>query len=244
MSARVMTDGWDEAQPAYHAGALLSLLLAILAGVFAAVFVLPAWLPDLSASLLGPEPKAYWHLSRASALVAFALLWLALALGLTITSRLARLWPGGPAAFDLHQHASLLGLALALVHALILTGDRYMSLSLAQVVVPFATTDYRPVWVGLGQIAFYLLAAVGLSFYVRRWLGRRTWRAIHFLSFLLYLLVLAHGVASGTDSEAPVVAALYWGSGVSLLLLTVWRVVTTVRDRRARRSRRSLAATG
>ena len=68
--------------------------------------------------------------------MAFALLWLALALGLTITNRLARLWPGGPVAFDVHQHASLLALTFALFHALILTGDRFIAFILAQVAVP------------------------------------------------------------------------------------------------------------
>src|SRR5690242_2710946 len=46
---------------------VLEMLLAIAAGVFAAVVVLPSWLPGLSASLCGPEPKAYWYLSRSSA---------------------------------------------------------------------------------------------------------------------------------------------------------------------------------
>src|SRR6185369_7521150 len=89
---------------------LILLNLAVAGGAFAAVAVLPALLPALSASWLGSAPKAYWYLSRASALVAFALLWFAMALGLVITNKLARVWPGGPTAFELHQHASLLGL--------------------------------------------------------------------------------------------------------------------------------------
>ncbi|MFN8423771.1 MAG: hypothetical protein U0470_10465 [Anaerolineae bacterium] len=80
---------------------------------------------------------------------------------------MARLWPGGPTAFDLHQHVSLLSLAFAVFHALILLGDRYIDYTLATVLVPFASRDYRPIGVGLGQLAFYPLAVVGLSFYVR-----------------------------------------------------------------------------
>src|SRR5687768_7961167 len=48
-----------------------TLLLAAVVGAFAAVVVVPRWLPGLSSSLLGPEPKAYWYLARSSALVAF-----------------------------------------------------------------------------------------------------------------------------------------------------------------------------
>src|SRR5512132_2483555 len=113
--------------------------VAVAAGVFAAVVALPPWLPGLSASLLGPEPKVYWYLSRSSAVAAYLLLWCSMATGLAISNRLARIWPGGPTAFDLHQYTSLLGLGFALFHALILMGDHYINYTLGQVLVPFAS---------------------------------------------------------------------------------------------------------
>jgi predicted ferric reductase len=145
--------------------------------------------------------------------------------GLGITNKLARLWPGAPAAFDLHQHLSLLGLAFALFHAVVLLGDRYMSYDLAQLLVPFGSTGYRQVWVGLGQIGFYLLVVVGLSFYFRKRIGNRWWRAIHFASFAVFALALVHGVMSGTDSGTIWAAGIYWLSAGSLLFLTVYRVL-------------------
>src|SRR5512135_3006609 len=161
----------DALPPAMSLPLLIVMLLAVVAGAFAAAVVLPNWLPGLSQSLLGSEPKAYWYLSRASALVAYTLVWMSMATGLIITNKLARLWPGGPIAFDLHQFTSLIGLAFAFFHALILMGDKYINYDLAQVLVPFNSTGYKPVWVGLGQIGFYLLAIVGLSFYMRKRLG-------------------------------------------------------------------------
>src|SRR3954469_4743540 len=119
------TQEFDQLPPAVPLYSVLLLLLAITAGVFAAVVALPHWLPGLSASLLGPEPKAYWYLSRSSAVVAYVLLWLSMATGLTITNKLAQIWHGGPTAFDLHKYASLLGLGFALFHGLILMGDHY-----------------------------------------------------------------------------------------------------------------------
>jgi predicted ferric reductase len=207
---------------------LVLMLLAVVAGAFAAVVALPALLPGLTGSLLGPEPKAYWYLSRASAFVAYGLLWLAMLFGVLITNKMARLWPGGPAAFDLHQHASLLGLAFALFHGLILLGDHYIHFTLTRVLVPFASLDYRPLWVGLGQIGFYLLAVVGLSFYVRRQIGSRLWRLIHYFSFIVYLLALGHGLLSGTDSAAPWAQALYFITGGSLLFFTLYRLLASV----------------
>ena len=146
-------------------------------------------------------------------------------LGLAITNRLARLWPGGPAAVDLHEHASLLGLAFGVLHALVLLGDHYIGYTLPQIIFPFASASYRPLWVGLGQIGLYLLALVTFSFYVRRWIGARAWRAIHFLSFLVFALALAHSVFSGTDSSLLWVSWMYAGTGVSVLALTFYRIV-------------------
>jgi len=217
--------------------ALITLQLAVAAGAALAVAVLPALLPGLGDSFAGSAPKAYWYLSRASALVAFSLLWLALALGLGITNKLARLWPGGLTAFELHQAASLLGLDLVLFHGLILLGDHYMNFSLAQVLVPFATASYRPLWTGLGQTGFYLFAIVSLSFYARRFIGHRTWRALHYLSFGVFALALAHGLLSGTDSSAPFVQGLYLTSSASLLFLTVYRVLISVSKPALRRAR-------
>src|SRR5437868_3897044 len=103
---------------------------------------------------------AYWYLSRTSALVAFTLLWASMALGVSITNKLARRWPGAPTAFDLHQYTSLLGWAFAIFHVLILLGDNYIGYTPFQLLLPFASTGYEQVWVGLGQIAFYLMIPV------------------------------------------------------------------------------------
>ena len=227
MSTQSAAPDLDNLPPAMPLHTLISMLLAVALGAFAAAIVLPNWLPGLSQSLLGSEPKAYWYLSRASAMVAYGLLWLSMAFGLIITNRLARLWPGGPVAFDLHQFASLMGLAFALFHALILMGDKYINYDLAQVLVPFNSAGYKPVWVGLGQIGFYLLAIVGLSFYVRKRLGNRTWHLIHYLSFLTFMLALLHGIFAGTDNAVLAIRVFYWVTGVSLLFLLVYRVLVT-----------------
>ncbi len=215
----------SEISPVILLRTLVLMLLTTAAGTIAGLLVLPAWLPQVGASLAGADPKGYWYLARVSALVAYTLLWLSMLLGLSMTNRLARLWPGGPAAFDLHQHASLLGLAFALFHALVLLGDRYMDYTLAQILTPFASTAYRPLWVGLGQIGSYLMAVVGLSFFVRGVTGHRFWRVIHYLSFGMFLLALAHGLLSGTDTATVWARGLYWASGGSVLFLLIYRVL-------------------
>lgn len=214
--------------PAATIESLIQILLAIIIGTALAVVVLPLWLPGLRHSLLDPAPKAYWYLSRTSAMVAYVLLWFSMIMGLLISSKQARIWPGGPTALDLHQHSSLLGLGFGLFHAIILLGDNYIGYTLVQVLLPFASSGYSPVAVGLGQVTFYLMLLITLSFSVRRLIGRTWWKAIHMLSFSAFLLAMLHGIASGTDSSTWWAQAIYWVSGGSVLFLTIFRVLNTM----------------
>jgi predicted ferric reductase len=203
-------------------------LLAAICGLVVAVVLLPVFLPNMAFSLSGEAPKAFWYLSRATAFVSLSLLWLSMALGLGITNKMARLWPGMPATFAIHEYVSLLGLAFALFHALIILGDHYINFTLLQLFVPFSTVEYRPFWVGIGQIGFYVWLIVALSFYIRSFVGQKTWRVLHYLSFAMFILGLLHGLFSGTDSSAGWAQQYYWISGGSLLFLLVYRIVNTI----------------
>lgn len=205
---------------------VLAMMLAILVGALAAVFVLPAWSPALAQSLFGAEAKGYWDLSRTSALVAYVLLWLSVILGLLITNKFARVFPGGPAAVDLHEFTSLLSLSFALFHIVILLGDQYIAYTPLQLAIPFASVNYAPVWVGLGQLGFYLLIPLTFSFYVRRWIGHGAWRWLHFATFLGFTFVAVHGLLAGTDTRSPFVFALYATTSASVYFLIFYRLFT------------------
>lgn len=200
------------------------IILAMGIGALVAVLVLPTWMPHLAASFLGPDPKAYWYLSRGSAFVALSLLWLSMALGLSITNKMARAWPGVPVSFALHEFTSILGLGFALFHTLVLLGDRYIGYTLAQVLVPFSSS-YEPLWVGLGQVGFYTMLIVTLSFYVRSRIGQKVWRSLHYAGFITYLIALLHGIAAGSDASLPWAQLYYWITGGSLLFLLCYRIV-------------------
>jgi hypothetical protein len=92
-------------------------MLAMMIGLITAILLLPTWLPNMASSLVGESPKVYWYLSRATAFVSLTVLWVSMALGLGISNKMARLWPGAPGAFAIHEYVSLLGLAFALFHA-------------------------------------------------------------------------------------------------------------------------------
>lgn len=207
---------------AAHTLALLAGAVAVGAGFGLAV--LPAVVPALGRSLSGPEPTAPWYLARSSGFVAFVLLWASMLAGLGISTRLSRAWPGARAAFDLHQHFALAGLGFALFHALVLLGDRYVGFRWFDLLLPFASRS-APAWTGLGQLALYAGVVVAVSFHLKRDLGQSAWRAIHFASFAVFVLALAHGLGAGSDSDVAWVRLLYVVAAASVLFLTLVRAL-------------------
>jgi predicted ferric reductase len=209
----------------------LSILMAVVIGTGVAVVVMPAVLPGLYDSLMGQNRKVFWYLSRASAIAAYCLLWLSMAMGVMMTSKIARPWVSNANTYHLHQFVGLLGMGFVIFHSLILLGDKYIGFNLLTILLPFSNDNYRPAWVGLGQIGLYLWGIIVLSFYVRKRIGKKTWRAIHYVSFGLYLMGLIHGIMSGTDSGSLWAAGLYCSSGTVLLFLIVYRVLKSVVER-------------
>ena len=221
----VETDDWESALLAFAPYAVGGLVIAVAAvAALAVVIAQPAWLSSLAASLAGVQPKAYWYLSRSSAIVGYLMLTASMVLGLAITNKLARAWPGGPTFAALHEHTSWLGLVLSAFHAFILLADGYIGYNLNQLLVPFASVNFRPFWVGLGQISFYLLILVVVSFYLKRWINYKLWRTLHFLSFAVFGLGMLHGLLSGTDTAGLPMLLLYWASAVSVITLVIYRI--------------------
>jgi predicted ferric reductase len=157
--------------------------------------------------------------------VAYVLLWFSSVLGLTLSTRFARLWGTGPAVASVHQFASLLGLALLTIHVAVLLGDRFTNYQVDQLLVPFSASQHQPFWVGLGQVAAYVVLPVTFSFYARPLIGVRSWRLLHYASFGVFWLSVAHGIGAGTDSATPLMAAIYSGTCSSVVFLTFYRLV-------------------
>jgi sulfoxide reductase heme-binding subunit YedZ len=169
-----------------------------------------------------PDPAEYvwWLTSRAAGVVAFALVSLSVLIGLAMANRLVR----GRSVVKLHEHLALAGLVAIAVHGITLLGDSWLDPGAAGLVVPFAM-DYRPLFTGLGIVAGYLAALLGLSFYLRRRLGARRWRSLHRLTVLVYLLGAIHALGAGTDAEAPWMRAVLLATGAPILFLFLLRVL-------------------
>lgn len=214
-------------------GALVGFLIAAIVA-FAALAVLVFGTPLLAMaarlfdSLFGlSSVQAMWYVTRAAGLTAYLLLWLSTVWGLAVSSKIFDPVLNRFFTYDMHQFLSLLAIAFVILHVVVLLADRYLPFSLAQVVLPFGA-PYRPVWVGVGVIALYLTLLVSLTFYVRRWIGQRTFRAIHYLSFLAFVGAAAHGLLAGTDSALWTTQLMYAGTALVVVFLTVYRITITM----------------
>ena len=143
-------------------------------------------------------PHLFWITSRAAGIVALVAASLAVSLGLLMSTKLLR--RRGPDLLALHEVLSLSAIVAIVVHGATLLGDAYLHPSIADITIPFISS-YKSVWTSLGIIAGWGLIALGLSYYVRRWIGTKRWRKLHRFTALLWLLGLGHALGEGTDAR-------------------------------------------
>jgi methionine sulfoxide reductase heme-binding subunit len=167
----------------------------------------------------------FWLLARASGLTAYVLLSAAVLAGLVLKSRPfgRALRPG--AVTDVHRFLTLLALGTLGVHGVTVMLDRTLRLPAAGLVVP-GLSPYRPAAVAFGVLACELAALVALSFPLRRRIGFRAWRRLHWATYLVFLLATAHGLAAGTDALRPWAAGLYLGAVGAVAFATAWRTLS------------------
>jgi sulfoxide reductase heme-binding subunit YedZ len=171
-----------------------------------------------------PDPLQYgwWLASRASGITAFLLVSCSVALGLAMATKILRGRVRPQKLVKLHEHLALTGLVAIAVHAITLLGDRWIRPGAAGLLVPF-TMSYRPAFTGLGIVAAYLAATLGLSFYVRRRIGTKRWRSVHRLTLVVYVLGVVHTLGAGTDATTPWLQAILLVSGGPILFLALLR---------------------
>jgi sulfoxide reductase heme-binding subunit YedZ len=168
--------------------------------------------------------QLWWYITRASGLTGYFLLWLSMIWGFAVSTKLFQPVLENTFTYDFHEHLSLLGLGFVLIHVVVLLFDKFLPFSVLQLLVPFIDS-YRPVWVGLGIISFYVLLLVTFTFYLRQQIGRRAFRAIHVLSLVSYLGTTLHGLFAGTDSALPITMFLYAGTFLAVLFLTIYWLI-------------------
>jgi sulfoxide reductase heme-binding subunit YedZ len=147
-----------------------------------------------------PLTHVWWLASRASGVVALVLVTISVGIGLTMSAKLMRKRGLGPKLTAIHEQTALAGLIAIGVHAVTLLGDPWLHPGVAGISVPFVM-GYRTLFTGLGIIAGWMAALLGLSFYFRRHIGAALWREAHRATVVVYVLGLIHTIGAGTDAS-------------------------------------------
>lgn len=167
--------------------------------------------------------RALWYLTRGSGLVALVLLTVVVVLGVLASVRWSRpTWPRFLTA-DLHRNVSLLVVVFVGIHVLTAVADSFAPIRWIDAVVPFGGR-YRPVWVGLGAVAFDLLAALVVTSLLRLRLGHRRWRAVHWLAYACWPVAVLHGLGTGSDVRVGWTEALTWACVLAVFGAVWWRI--------------------
>src|SRR5437764_10844476 len=140
-----------------------------------------------------------WYTTRGAGAVALILLSSVVVLG--ILSNLRVQSPSWPRFLTtgLHRNLALMTLVFLALHIVTAVVDPFTNLGWAAALVPF-TSYYRTFWLGLGVISFELLLAIVATSLVRGFIGHRSWRAIHWLTYAAWPVGVVHGIGIGTDT--------------------------------------------
>jgi sulfoxide reductase heme-binding subunit YedZ len=169
----------------------------------------------------------FWLLARASGLTAYVLLTLSVLAGIAVKTRPFGKTVRPAAQTDTHRALAFLGLGMLVLHGLALVLDRTVRMPIAALFVPFLS-HYRPRPVALGVLAAELMALVYASFSLRRLIGARTWRRLHWATYAVFAGATLHGLAAGTDSTRPWALGLYLGAIGAVAAATAWRALLTL----------------
>lgn len=176
--------------------------------------------------------RSLWYLARGTGVVSLVLLTAIVALG--IGSRLHA--PGRVPRFataQLHRNLSLLVLAFLAVHIATSVLDPFAAISWTDAVLPLRAS-YRPIWLGLGALAFDLLIAIAITSLLRLRLGLAVWRNVHWFAYACWPIALVHGLGTGSDVRSRWMLGAVIASIVAVECAAVWRLSSVRLDRRVR----------
>ena len=166
----------------------------------------------------------FWLLARATGMTAYVLLTLSVLAGLVLKSRPFGMALKPATVTDVHRTLAVLSLGALALHGATLVLDATVEIGLGALLIP-GLAPYRPLWTGAGVLAGELMLLVYASFSVRRRIGQKNWRRLHWATYATFALATVHGLLAGTDSSAGWAFALYLGAVGSVAFATAWRAL-------------------
>ena len=118
-------------------------------------------------------------------------------LGLMLSTRYqppARWWPyGRRRIFDVHNWTAYVALGLVFLHPILLTFSQSAGFHLFDILWPVNSPGQR-LYNCLGTLALYLTIFVVVTSYLRKRLGFKTWKTLHYLAYAAASVLFVHGI--------------------------------------------------
>jgi sulfoxide reductase heme-binding subunit YedZ len=193
----------------------------------------------LTLAAVAHSGTALWYLTRATGLISLILLSATVVLGIVASvGWTATQWPRFVSQ-AVHRNLSLFCITLIAIHIVTTVADGFVPISYLDAFIPFLA-PYRPLWIGLGAVAFDMLLAVGITSGLRRRIGARAWRGVHYLAYVCWPIAVLHGLGSGSDARLSIMVLIEVVCIASVVSAVAWRLVAA----RGLPSARRLAAAG
>jgi predicted ferric reductase len=171
-----------------------------------------------------------WYTARATGVVALVLLTITFSLGLANAARLHTKRIPRFAINSVHRNASLLAVVFVALHIATILLDGYVPIHVWTAVVPFTSTYKGQLWLALGTVSVDLLLAVMITSLLRRRIGNRVWRAVHWLAYLSWPDAVMHSVGIGTDAGSTWMLAIV----CSCVAIVLAALAVRIRTRQAK----------
>lgn len=169
-----------------------------------------------------PSHYLFWITSRAAGTTAMVFASASVGVGLAAGTKLLK----GPDRFNIHQALAVATMVAIAIHGLSLLGDTYLRPTLLDVTVPFALS-YKTIPTSIGIVAGWAMVILGLSYYLRRWIGVQRWKLIHRFTALAWAFGLVHTFTEGTDAGQLWFVALILLTAAPAIILLARRLVRT-----------------
>jgi len=167
-----------------------------------------------------------WYSTRAAGEVALLFLTMVVAFGVMSAVRVGgRRIPRFVVA-GMHRNLTLVGLGFLVVHIGTAVLDTYAPIGPADALVPFVSA-YRPIWLGLGTLAFDTLLVLTATSLLRTRIGLRRWKALHWTAYGCWGTALVHALGTGTDTRASAFLILAGLCCAVILALVGWRLAAS-----------------
>ena len=169
------------------------------------------------------NPQVWWHLSRASGIVAWLILTASVLWGIVLATDLFSESRRPAWLLDLHRWLGGLAVGFTAIHVAALVADSYIEFSVADLTVPFAS-QYKTGAVAWGVLAMWLLVVVELTSLAMKRLPRRIWRTIHRSSAAIFWMASLHGTYAGTDADNRLYAITSIVAAVVMMVALAYRM--------------------